>query len=645
MDEESGFRNLFKPSYIAGLGIKNRIVMPPMGTEYASEGGYVTERLIEYYSERARGGVGLVIVETTCIDNPVGKRLIRELAIDSDEFVPGLRKLAQAIKAQGAGAAIQLCHSGRASRASITQHLPVGPSNVPMRGYEPCRELSIAEIDHLIALFGQAAKRAKACGFDGIEIHAAHHHLVANFLSAAWNNRQDRYGGELENRTRFLISILRAAKQSAGKDFPVWCRINAAEYGMQNGVTIDEAKEIARMAQNAGADAVHVSCFGVGPYAQANMPDTPGALIPLAAEIKRVVVIPVIAVGRISPEVGEAALRDSKADFVALGRALLADPYIPTKLAQGKLYDIIPCIACFRCLEHSGLGFEPNGLKCTVNPVTGREAEYIIKSPEKTRTVLVVGGGPAGMEAGRVAALRGHQVMLYEKRERLGGQLILASIPPHKKERIGPLINYMATQVRRLGVHIELGKEATPELIESIGPDAVVLATGVSAFVPEIPGIEGAHVVTAEEALTGKATVGERVIVIGGELVGCETAEFLAEKGKRVTITRRGPRMATKTTLMRRSLLDRLIKKGVIMLTGVKYERFEDNNLIIITKEGEKKAIEADTTVLAAGARPHRELYKSLEGKVAEIYMAGDCVEPRGIGDAITDGFRIAHAL
>ncbi len=646
MATTAGWQKLFQPGRIGEMTLKNRIAMPPMGTNLASEDGQVTDRLLDYYEARARVGPGLVIVEATCIDAPVGRAVAYQLTIDDDRCLPGLSRLAEAIKRHGARAAIQLHHAGIDAKPAVTGQQAVGPSAVhmPTPGHEVARELSLNEIANLVDLFARAALRAKGAGFDAVEIHAAHSYLVAQFISAAWNKRQDIYGGELRDRARFLIEIIGAIKEAAGGDFPVWPRINAIEYDLEDGLSMEEGRQLARLIQEAGADAVHVSCFGWGLSALALLPEAAGALLPLAREVKRDTSLPVIAVGRIPPGLAERALEEGWADFMASGRALLADPEYVAKLAQGRLGDITPCIACYHCVD--AVVFRNRAITCTVNAALGREGEYRITPAARPKRVLVVGGGPAGMEAARVAALRGHQVTLYEKGSKLGGQLNLAVVPPTKRERLEPFAHYLITQIEKLNIEVRLGKEVTAALVERLKPDAVVLACGINDFVPEIPGIDRANVLSYQDVLSGKAAVGSKVAVIGGELVGCETADFLAEQGKQVTMMRRGRRMATRVVLMALpGLLDRLHSKGVTMLTEVSYQEINDRGVVLTTREGERRTIEADTVVLAAGARPKDELYRALEGKVEELYLIGDAVEPRGILDAVADGARVGRAL
>ena len=527
------------------------------------------------------------------------------------------------------------------AKQELTGMQPVAPSPLASPNGEQPEELTVDQIAEIVAAFATAALRAKKAGFDGVEIHGAHSYLVDQFLSRSSNKRQDVYGGDLPNRARFLIEVIKAAKGAVGSDYPVWCRINGKEYGLEEGTSLEEAQEIARMAQQAGADAIHVSAYG--PRVPTNLTSprfTPAVIEDLAEGVKKAVTVPVIAVGRITPEAGERILAESKADLVAIGKGLLADAELPNKVASGKLEDITPCIVCMGCRDDL---FSPGvlGIRCQVNAALGREEEYRIVPAKKPRKVLVVGGGPAGMEAARVAALRGHEVTLWEKESRLGGQLIQAAIPPHK-DRIGSLTEYLQTQLQKLKIKIELGKQATAAMIEEFEPEVLVLATGVRPLVPEIPGQDKARVVQAREVLEAEVEVGNKVVVIGGELVGCETAEFLAEKGKKVTVTRRGAEMALRVgPTLRDFFLDRLWQKGVALLTEIRYNEVTPEGLVVMTKEGERKTIKADTIVLAAGAIPDRMLYQEVKGKVSETYLAGDCVEPRRIREAIADGYRI----
>jgi 2,4-dienoyl-CoA reductase-like NADH-dependent reductase (Old Yellow Enzyme family)/thioredoxin reductase len=631
------FPKLFEPGRIGSMELKNRLVMPPMATNYALKDGSVTQRQIDYYAERAKGGVGLVIVEISCVDSPVGKGAVKQICIDDDRFIPDLSKLAEAVKRHGAKVAIQIHHAGRQTSSKLTGHQPVAPSPIQGRRGEQPRELALLEIATLVSRFAEAAERAKKAGFDGVEIHGAHGYLISQFLSPLSNQRQDAYGGSVENRARFLLEVIEAIRGRVGRDYPVWCRLSAMEIGVEGGITLEETQVVAQMAEKAGVDAIHVSAHQVGPARRPPMAQPPCLFVPLAEGIKEVVSVPVITVGRIPPELGEGVLRDVKADFISIGKALLADPHLPQKVAVGEVADITPCIYCLTCLD--SISWRKEGVCCVVNPTLGREREYELKPTKSPKKVVVVGGGPGGMEAARVVALREHKVVLFDGGDELGGQLLLAAKPPFK-DTIETFRQYLVGQVTKLGVELRLRQRFTVDLLGELKPDVIILATGVKPFIPQIPGIQSEKVLQASQVLVGAKT-GGRVAVIGGELVGCETALYLVEQGKKVTIMRRGPELATKVhQFIREPLLGRLQFKGVSMLTGVEYEEITEAGVVIRTGTGERKLVEADTIVLAAGAVPNIELLAALQGKVARVFSVGDCVEPRGIREAVEEGYR-----
>lgn len=631
-------RLLCQPFSLGGMALKNRMVMPPMVVRYATADGYITDRSIDYYEARARGGAGLIIQEATYVHR-MGQILAHEPGISDDKFLPRLGELTRAVHRHGARMAVQLVHGGRAA------YLPAGttalaPSPVAAEGRAVPREMTRREIAEVIKYFAEAAVRAQRAGYDGIEVHAAHNYLIDQFLSPASNRRKDEYGGDVRNRARFLVQVIEAVREATGKGFPVWCRINGREFGVPGGETLEDAREVARLAENAGAVAIHVSAFGPASPINLTTPVfTPAIIADLAAGVKAAVSVPVIAVGRITPEAGEELLSQGKADLIAFGKALIADPELPNKVSAGRLEEIRPCIVCFRCRDDMRSG-TVTGVGCSVNAATGREASCRITRARVSKKVLVVGGGPAGMEAARVAASRGHRVTLWEKEPGLGGQLRAACVAPHK-DRIGALLPYFTGELERLGVAVRLGMEVTPENIRKFAPDTLVIATGVSPVVPEIPGLEKARPVQAVDVLLGKAGVGESVVVIGGEMVGSEVAEFLAGRGKKVTMVRRGPEMARKVSPSLRSfILERLMEAGISMLAGVTYEAVNEKGLVVTTKDGERQTIEAETIVLAAGAVSEQRLYQKIKDEVTETYLVGDSVSPRRLGDAIAEGLQ-----
>ncbi|HXX36396.1 MAG TPA: FAD-dependent oxidoreductase, partial [Thermodesulfobacteriota bacterium] len=465
-----------------------------------------------------------------------------------------------------------------------------------------------------------------------------HGYLIDQFLSLSCNKRKDIYGGNLENRVRLLTEIIKAIKGKIGGDFPVWVRINAMEYGVENGRTLEEAKEIARLAQEAGADAIHVSAYGPKAPQHLTMPKpVSGVLADLAHSIKQDVRIPVIVVGRITPQAGERILAERKADLVAIGKAFLADPEIPAKVAANKAEEIRPCILCMACRDD--LFFDTGAsVRCQVNPALGKEAEFKIVRAQIPKKVLIVGGGPAGMEAARVAAQRGHKVALWEKNSTLGGQLNYAAISPYKNG-IVPLIKYYQTQMEKLGIGIELRKAATATMIKEFQPEVVVLATGAVPIIPEIGKGKRSKTVTALEVLGGYEGIQERIAVVGGGLIGCETAEFLAERYKDIIILEMLEKIGSDIgPTLRPHILERLKAAGIQIEVGIKITEITEKGVMGL-RNGRSEFFNAGTIVIAVGMKSESSLAEYLKATVPEIYLVGDCVEPRRIREAIAEGY------
>ncbi len=648
------FKKIFEPSNIGQMNLKNRIVMPPMGTNYAEAGGAVSQRMLDYYEARARGGTGLIVVEGSapsvqCITYPKAA-LSHQASLGDDKFIPGWRNLTDTAHKHNARVAIQIMHATLENWSG--QVVQVGPSPVvvPARFMGvfggPPHELTVEEIAQRVEWFASAARRAKEAGFDGVEIHGAHQYIVSAFLSSATNQRKDKYGGSVENKARFLIEILQATRKEVGHDFPVWVRFNAQEWGIENGITIEETKQMVPLVVEAGAQALHVSGYGAGScITTAPISDTAGFLLPMAEEVRKLANVPVIAVGRLDLELGEKILEEGKADFIAIGRRLLADPDLPNKVAAGKLDEVVPCIGCMECIERLVFDEQGEGVTCVVNPALGKEKTYEIRPTAKLKHVTVVGGGPAGMQASVVAAKRGHGVTLLEKQDKLGGQLHIAALPPFKGD-ILPWIDYLVSQIERTGVKVELNTDATTEIVAGRKPDAVVIATGGIPVMPDIPGISGPNVVTAQDVLSGKVKVGQSVVIIGGGMVGCETGHYLVEQGKTVTITEILKRMANDMFFMaRRRLMDALRGKKVTLLTSATCEEIGEGSVLVTTAEGERKAIPTDTVIIAAGYTADDSLYRALEGKVPEIHCIGNSAKPRKILEATSDGYVTGLAL
>jgi len=515
--------------------------------------------------------------------------------------------------------------------------IPVAPSPLPWsKNARIPRELSIPEIEELVEKFARAAMNAKKAGVDFVELHGAHGYLISEFLSPNSNKRTDKYGGDLAGRTRFTVEIIQRIKELAGDDFPVSCRINGAD-NIPGGLTLDDAKAIAPIMVKAGLNLISVSAGVYGSYPTiVPFVYTPhGCNVPLAAGIKSAVNIPVITAGRINdPRLAEDILANGKADLIGMARALFTDPELPMKASRGEFDDIRKCIACNTCID--SLDLDP--IDCTVNPTLGRERELEIKPAPRRKKVLVIGGGPAGLEAARVAALRGHAVTLYEKETRLGGQWLLATIPPHKEEFI-ELINYQTRQLARLGVTVKLGEETTALLVQELKPDAVVLATGSVPRELPVPGINRANVVTARDVLSGNIKTGNTVLVVGGGNVGLETAHFLAEQGKQVTVIEMLRQVgADLGNTAKWHLFNKLKKHRVTMHRRTELKGMTRTEVTVCRKGKEETWPGFDTVVLAAGARPSNELAAALKDLVNELYVIGDAAEPRKAVDAIREG-------
>jgi 2,4-dienoyl-CoA reductase (NADPH2) len=702
MSPNKRFEKLLEPYHIGPVKTRNRIIKTGASTCYWHENDlHMSEKAKAYYEALAKGGVGLLIVESPTIDYPLGARWKQRYRIDDDQYIEGMGELVAVIHKHGCPTFMQMWHDGPWQSPLFPNYPatfdgpPIGASpvnlNVPGDFHRDVpRDLTIAEIEGIVDKFASATVRAQKAGFDGVDINAASSHLFHNFMSPFWNRRSDAYGGSTENRTRLLVQVIREMKKQAGTSFPVSVIINGIELGRAIGVrdeecmTAEESRKIARILQEAGADAVMVRNHWLGYHVGGFLPDYlcypeppvpfesfpeeyywrghgAGANMILAEAMKRVLSVPVTIVGKISPELGEKILREGKADFIGMTRSLHADPELPNKIAAGSLEDIAPCTACGTCLDQS-IGMER---RCRINAAVGTERYTIEKAPEKKK-VVVIGGGPSGMEAARVAALRGHDVTLYEKAQKLGGLLPLAAfVKGLEIEDLPAMVRYFKTQINKLGVKIELGKEADSTTIEKIKPDVVIVATGGNLAVPKITGIDKKNVITTPalhrkvkpylKVLGPRALgwltklwvpIGKRVVVIGGELHGCEVAEFLVRRKRKVTIVEASEVLGKGVIDFRLGLLmDWFNRKGVTIMTGVKSMEITDRGVVITTKEGKKETIEADSIVHTSPLTPNISLFESLKGKVPEVYAIGDCKEPRLIVDAIAEGWQIARRI
>lgn len=638
-------KKLFEPIEIGGLELKNRMGMSPMWSMFASVTGEVTTHAINYYAARAKGGTALIIVEATAVDGN-HTWVQPQLRIDQDNYIAGLRRLAEAIHLNDALACIQIHHAG------MWGNDPVAPSDVACTAFgvetvQP-RPLTIEEIYQIREFFSEAALRAKLAGFDMVEIHGGTAYLLHQFVSPHTNKRTDQYGGNFQGRIRLPLEIIEEIKEKCGPDFPIGYRMVADEL-LPDGINIEASKAFAIELEKAGVAYLSVQ---LGTYetfhrgeGQLAMRSGKGNTSKYTNALKEVVSIPIFACQQIhDPLLMEETLERKVADIIALGRPLLVDPDLPKKALEGRLEDIRMCLRCGQC--YSCVIVESCQIRCPQNPRLGKEGEYTILPSPSPKKVLVIGGGPAGLEAARVAVLRGHEVILMEKEVELGGQLKIASLPIGKQDYKSFVIDWQEQQCKKEGVKIEVNREVTLALLEEIKPQVVIVATGGSVFIPPISGVKGNNVVTAWDVLTGKAPAGKKVVIAGGGMAGVEVADFLVEKGlsESVTIIEKLPEMAADMDFINRAyIMNKLEQYNVKMMKGFELEEITEKGVVIRDKEKNREKIEADTVVLALGTVSNKDLQRELKTKEPgmEIYTIGDCKKPRKILDAIHEGFYV----
>lgn len=633
---------LLTPLKVGNTELKNRMAVAPMVTCYCDDDGMPTEQFIAYHEARAAGGFGLIITEDYAVD-PHGRGFWCA-GLWKDEQIGPHRELAERVHAAGAKIFAQIYHCGRQTLSALIGAQPVSASALPCptMGEVP-HALTQGEIETIVGQFGDTARRAKAAGFDGVEVHGAHGYLIAQFMSGYSNKRTDEYGGPLHNRMRFPLAIIADIRSKCGDDFVVSFRISADEYVI-GGRDLAETKVICRQLEAAGVDMVHISA-GTYESAWAIIPPLgqPYAwLADVAAEVKQVVSIPVQVVGRIkTPQVAEDILRAGQADLISFGRASLADPDLPRKYAEGHPEQIRECIGCNQgCIS---ILFLNQPIRCLVNPSLGFEGAREIKPAQTQKKVLVVGGGPAGLEAARGATLAGHEVVLHERLDHLGGNFRVGAIPPAKGE-LTAYITWLGEELDRLGVPVSLGSEVTADVVEEANPDVVVYAAGAKHVRPPIPGIEQAHVVEACDVLTGLALVGARVVVAGGGMIGSETALYLASIGRQVTIVDQLPAVALEENAARRFfLMKHLDQYGVQQVVEASITGIGEDSVSVV-QHGTARTLPCDTVVLALGMTPDVGPLRSIKN-IVEVKVIGDAVEASDGLKASREGFVCGLAL
>lgn len=696
----TGFSHLLSPGRIGGLELRNRVLMPAMDMNLSHE-GEVTEAEIAHYVARAAGGTAMVITGAAAVAWPAGAASRHQPALSDDRFLPGLRALADGIHAAGGLLCVQLVHHGKTSQVDIAGEEPLLVPSLPVPKMElgalgDCtmdelmglasatqakaavyREATEDDLAWAIDRFAEAAARVQRAGADAVEIHAGHGYLLSTFLSAGYNRRTDRWGGPVEHRVRLTCEVVRAVRAAVGVGYPVLVRINGEEYGPEGGLTVAEAAEAATHIEAAGADAIHVSANAHNPFADflsGPLPGSIGQYRELARTVKRAVSIPVVAVGRLVPEVAEEMLAGGDCDFVSMGRQLLADPDLLGKIRDGRRASVRPCISCYVCVEQNFFDGTP---RCAVNPALGQEDLATLEPATTSRHVVVVGGGPGGCEAARVAAERGHRVTLLERSDRLGGTVWFSQLTTPAN---GPLIQWHEHELAAAGVDVRLGTAATVESLRAMAPDVVVVATGATHGRPDLPGADLPHVRSGDELradLAGEASgraagpfqrlamrvgrrmgllstperirrwskrwmpVGHRVVVVGGGLVGLEVAEFLAERGRDVTVLEAGAQLGLPMAMPRRwHAVGHAASLGVTLVRSATVKEITPSEVVYEVDGAEQRAPADDVVIASAVASDH--------ALADELATAG--FDVRLVGDAATVGYiegamHSAHAL
>ena len=644
------FEHLLAPGRIGSMDLRNRIVHAPMSLGLGAGDGTCGERYLAYYAQRAKGGAGLINIGTVSVGYPEGAVDAKQIAASDDKFLPNLKSLADRVHAHGAKIALQLNHNGvqagldRAlGRPLATPSQPVSkrgdladiylPEELaalaagnPVTGEVTYQILDAAGIRRIVDMFAAASLRCQKAGIDAVEIYAGHGYLLAGFLSPVTNLRTDEYGGSPENRARFLVEVLHAVRAIVGPEFPVWCKLDSTEFELDGGISLEDAKITAQISEAAGADAISVSAYSdtskAVTHSGSHTPQQPELLVPNAEAIKRVVSVPVITAGRIELADADLHIRQGRFDFVAFGRKLLADPDLPRKLTHGRADAVRPCIYCYSCISQA---YFRRPVICTVNPEMGFEFQRASTPAPHAKRVVVVGGGPVGMEAALRLKGRGHRPILIEKLDRLGGAFVGAAITYEPNDRY---LAWLKREVENEGIQVCLNSTATTDTLTGLNPDAVIVATGAAHDYPAIAGIDRSNVISLKALLSAaNATpLGPNVVILGGQVVGLELAEWLSRRGKKISVLETESKLGAGLAIVRRArILFELKRDGVALYAGVGDIAVQEDEVVWRDPDGQVQRVAADNVVVATRGGADLALAEQLKSSGFNVFSAGDC--------------------